>query len=145
MSTPPAPLTGGPQLVGLPSATSPGRHGGAAAVSHPADIGPIGAFPPADGTLTRVDIGTLRLECGGDLPDVTLAVQCGGEPSAARDNIVLIEHALTGDSHVVGPADAEHPNPAGTYVVLTDSINRHDVGRGRGGVAAGHWRPRRFR
>ncbi|MFD1812792.1 homoserine O-acetyltransferase MetX [Rhodococcus gannanensis] len=66
---------------------------------------------PTDGTLTYIDIGSLPLESGAVLPAVTVAVQCWGEPNAALDNIVLIEHALTGDSHVIGPADENHPTP----------------------------------
>ncbi|NKS72518.1 homoserine O-acetyltransferase [Rhodococcus hoagii] len=45
------------------------------------------------------------------LPDVELAVQRWGELATDRDNVVLVEHALTGDSHVTGPADDEHPSP----------------------------------
>ncbi|TJZ81748.1 homoserine O-acetyltransferase [Rhodococcus oryzae] len=61
--------------------------------------------------MTKISVGSLSLEGGGTLPDVTVAVQCWGTPSAALDNIVLVEHALTGDSHVTGPADDEHPSP----------------------------------
>ncbi|MFD4264300.1 homoserine O-acetyltransferase [Rhodococcus sp. NPDC058481] len=75
------------------------------------DTPTIRAFPPPDGSQVSVGIGSLRLENGDLLPDVTLAVQCWGTPSQELDNIVLIEHALTGDSHVTGPADAEHLSP----------------------------------
>jgi homoserine O-acetyltransferase len=51
----------------------------------------------------------LRLESGADLPGVTLAYETWGELNAARDNAVLVEHALTGDSHVAGPAGPGHP------------------------------------
>lgn len=68
-------------------------------------------FPTPDGRLTPISIGSLTLENGAVLPEVTLAVQVWGEPNETRDNVVLIEHALTGDSHVTGPADAEHPSP----------------------------------
>ncbi len=71
----------------------------------------ITTFPPTDGTLTYYDIGDLSLESGAVLPDVTVAVQCWGEPSPTLDNIVLIEHALTGDSHVIGPAGPDHITP----------------------------------
>jgi homoserine O-acetyltransferase len=69
------------------------------------------AFPPTNGRLTEISIGTLQLEGGGVLPDVTVALQCWGTPSPELDNIVLVEHALTGDSHVTGPADDDHPSP----------------------------------
>ena len=68
-------------------------------------------FPSPDGRLTTIPIGSLTLEDGTLLPDVSLAVQAWGEPSATRDNVVLVEHALTGDSHVTGPAGDGHPSP----------------------------------
>ncbi|MFC7447683.1 homoserine O-acetyltransferase [Rhodococcus daqingensis] len=61
--------------------------------------------------MIHVPIGSLLLESGEVLPDVTLAVQCWGTPTPELDNIVLVEHALTGDSHVTGPADDEHVTP----------------------------------
>lgn len=68
-------------------------------------------LPPEDGRLGTVDIGPLTLESGAILPDVTVAVQRWGRLSPSRDNVVLVEHALTGDSHVTGPAGPEHPSP----------------------------------
>lgn len=65
-------------------------------------------LPPSDGTLGSIVIGDVELENGAVIPDVTLAVQRWGELSANADNVVLIEHALTGDSHVVGAADVHH-------------------------------------
>ncbi|WP_286013774.1 MULTISPECIES: homoserine O-acetyltransferase MetX [Nocardia] len=68
-------------------------------------------LPPPDGHLERIGIGELRLENGATIPDVELAVQRWGELSPKLDNVVLVEHALTGDSHVVGPPDELHPLP----------------------------------
>ncbi|MGW5148818.1 homoserine O-acetyltransferase MetX [Rhodococcus koreensis] len=68
-------------------------------------------LPVADGRLGTVDIGSLELENGAVIPSVTLAVQRWGELSPNRDNVVLVEHALTGDSHVTGPVTDEHPSP----------------------------------
>ncbi len=68
-------------------------------------------LPPSDGTLGYIAIGDVELENGAVVPDVTLAVQRWGELSANLDNIVLVEHALTGDSHVVGTVDAQHAQP----------------------------------
>jgi len=48
-------------------------------------------------------IGDLELESGGWLPHVELAYETWGRLNEARDNAVLILHALTGDSHVAGP------------------------------------------
>jgi homoserine O-acetyltransferase/O-succinyltransferase len=42
---------------------------------------------------------------------VRLAYETWGELSPARDNAVLVLHALTGDSHVVGAAGPGHPTP----------------------------------
>lgn len=66
---------------------------------------------PAHGELGVVDIGDLTLESGVVLPDVSIAVQRWGELSPARDNVVMVLHALTGDSHITGPAGPEHPTP----------------------------------
>lgn len=56
-------------------------------------------------------LGAVELERGGVVPDVTIAYETWGELNAAADNAILIEHALTGDSHVVGPAGPGHPTP----------------------------------
>ncbi len=61
-----------------------------------------------DGVLQQVALGPLILESGELLEDVTMAFQRWGTPNSARDNVVLTLHALTGDSHVTGPADDEH-------------------------------------
>ncbi|MEU2032239.1 homoserine O-acetyltransferase MetX [Nocardia amamiensis] len=68
-------------------------------------------LPPPDGELGIIPIGDLRLESGAVIPDVRLAVQRWGELSPDLDNVVLVEHALTGDSHVVGRPDAVHTLP----------------------------------
>ncbi|APH01107.1 homoserine O-acetyltransferase [Janibacter sp. FSL W8-0316] len=75
--------------------------------------------PPASTALWRdgdhpgerrfVSIGRLELESGESLPDVVLAYETWGRLSPERDNAVLVEHALTGDSHVVGEAGPGHP------------------------------------
>ncbi len=61
---------------------------------------------PGDRHFAR--IGALELESGSRLPDVTVAYETWGTLNAARDNAVLVEHALTGDSHVVGPDGPGH-------------------------------------
>ncbi|WP_206071846.1 homoserine O-acetyltransferase MetX [Antrihabitans stalactiti] len=72
---------------------------------------PEAAFPPPDGQLGVIAVGDLTLESGAVIPDVEIAVQRWGEPSPNLDNIVLVEHALTGDSHVSGPPDDIHKLP----------------------------------
>jgi homoserine O-acetyltransferase/O-succinyltransferase len=48
------------------------------------------------------------LEAGGRLGPVTVAFETWGELNAARDNALLVLHALTGDSHAAGPAGPGH-------------------------------------
>ena len=52
------------------------------------------------GVLRSFNIGELPLEAGGVLPSVTMAFECWGTLNAAGDNAVLIQHALTGSTHV---------------------------------------------
>lgn len=66
---------------------------------------------PAEGEIATVDIGPLTLENGAVLDDATIAVQRWGALSPNRDNVVVVLHALTGDSHVTGPAGPDHPTP----------------------------------
>lgn len=79
----------------------------------PADPVRRGAWRPGDpaGQRLFVDIGSVALERGGRIPGVRLAYETWGRLNAAADNAVLVEHALTGDSHVVGPAGPGHPSP----------------------------------
>jgi homoserine O-acetyltransferase/O-succinyltransferase len=56
-----------------------------------------------------LDIGPLALELGGTLPAVRIAYETWGTLAPARDNAVLVLHALSGDSHVFGPAGTGHP------------------------------------
>ena len=61
-------------------------------------------------------VGSLQPELGGRLIDhVQVAYETWGEPRRDKQgritNAVLIEHALTGDSHVVGAAGPGHPTP----------------------------------
>jgi homoserine O-acetyltransferase len=66
---------------------------------------------PAEGEIGFVDIGSLTIESGEVIDDVCIAVQRWGELSPARDNVVVVLHALTGDSHITGPAGPGHPTP----------------------------------
>jgi homoserine O-acetyltransferase/O-succinyltransferase len=60
-----------------------------------------------DGTLRYLRIGDLDLESGARLPDVVLAYETWGTLNADGSNAVLIEHALTGDTHVTRGASGE--------------------------------------
>ncbi|MEU4667092.1 homoserine O-acetyltransferase [Amycolatopsis sp. NPDC023774] len=54
--------------------------------------------------------GALSLEAGGSLPSYTLAYETWGTLNSDGSNAVLVEHALTGDSHIAGPAEPGHPS-----------------------------------
>ncbi|MFE6554602.1 homoserine O-acetyltransferase [Streptomyces sp. NPDC057746] len=53
----------------------------------------------------------LSLESGHELPNMRLAFQTWGRLAPDRSNAVLVLHALTGDSHVVGLVEPGHPTP----------------------------------
>ena len=74
--------------------------------------------PPATGAWRDGDpagdrrfaaFGAFTTEGGRELPGIRLAYETWGELSPARDNAVLVLHALTGDSHVRGAAGPGHP------------------------------------
>lgn len=79
------------------------------------DVAPpvTGAWREGDdpGRRRFADIGPLPLEAGGRLPGVRMAYETWGRLSPSADNAVLVLHALTGDSHVVGEAGPGHPTP----------------------------------
>jgi homoserine O-acetyltransferase len=56
-------------------------------------------------------VGDLALDSGETLEDVRVSYQTWGRLNEARDNAVLVLHALTGDSHVVGERGPDHPTP----------------------------------
>jgi homoserine O-acetyltransferase len=95
-------------MTASPSASPPGEH------ARP----PLRAVPTSRGHWAEgddpgdrlfVDVGPVDLEAGGHLPAVRLAYETWGSLDDAGDNAVLVEHALTGDSHVEGPAGPGHP------------------------------------
>ncbi len=64
---------------------------------------------PAEGEIGLVHIGSMTTENGAVIDDVCIAIQRWGKLSPARDNVVVVLHALTGDSHITGPAGPGHP------------------------------------
>lgn len=62
-----------------------------------------------DGGRKFVGLGAFTFENGGSLPYARIAYESWGQLNAARDNAVLVLHALTGDSHVIGEAGPGHP------------------------------------
>ena len=59
----------------------------------------------------RVAIGSLVLSSGARLDDIEMTYECWGELNETRTNAILVEHALTGDSHVIGEAGPGQPTP----------------------------------
>jgi homoserine O-acetyltransferase len=80
-----------------------------------AGIPPVtGAWRPGDPPghrrfVTLFDARPHVLEAGGTLEHVTVAYETWGTLAPDRSNAVLVEHALTGDSHCAGPAGPGHP------------------------------------
>lgn len=73
--------------------------------------------PPASGAWREGDpvgnrqfaaLGQIYLESGTSLPGVKIAYETFGTLNAAADNAILIAHALTGDSHVLGSSEPGH-------------------------------------
>ena len=76
--------------------------------------GPVsGAWREGDpvGHRQFVQVGDVPLERGGVIPRVQVAYETWGRLNERADNAILVEHALTGDSHVVGRQDEAHLSP----------------------------------
>ncbi len=74
--------------------------------------------PPASGAWREGDpvadrlfasVGGVDLEAGGRIPSVRVAYETFGERDPDGGNAVLVLHALTGDSHLRGPAGPGQP------------------------------------
>jgi homoserine O-acetyltransferase len=72
--------------------------------------GSVGIVRPRKVTLFEPPM-TLELECGRKLGPVEVAFETYGELNEARDNAVLICHALSGDAHVAGVHREDDPRP----------------------------------
>lgn len=70
-----------------------------------------------------VSIGPFTTEAGVTMPAARIAYETFGELNSARDNAILVFHALTGDSHLVGSAGPGH---------ATDGWWEDVVGPGKG-------------
>ena len=70
---------------------------------------PTGAWREGDdpGHRQFANLGNFDFEYGGSVP-LRLAYETWGELNEARDNAVLVLHALTGDSHVSGSRGRGH-------------------------------------
>jgi len=71
------------------------------------------AWREEDGAGNRqfADLGAFTLELGGSLPAVRVAYETYGSLNDDASNAVLVLHALTGDSHLLGDAGPGHPTP----------------------------------
>lgn len=63
----------------------------------------------ADVGLATIDIGELHFETGGYLPRVEVAYETWGKLNTDKTNAILIQHALTGDSHVASSTQVPEP------------------------------------
>lgn len=79
------------QLIGRPPATGAWRDG------------------DAPGDRRFAPLPALTLESGAELAGARIAYETWGQLNTSKSNAVLVLHALTGDSHAVGAASAEHP------------------------------------
>lgn len=66
------------------------------------------ALPP-EGKPGRVCIGDVTTEAGAVIKDVTVEFERWGRLNDDFSNVILLEHALTGDAHASGPSDDYHP------------------------------------
>jgi len=60
----------------------------------------------------------MELECGQKLGPVTLAYETYGQLSPARDNAILIVHALSGDAHAAGWNSPDDRKPGWWDIVI---------------------------
>jgi homoserine O-acetyltransferase/O-succinyltransferase len=74
----------------------------------------------------------LPLDCGRELPAVRIAYETYGKLSAARDNVILVCHALSGDAHAAGYSTA----PAAAATRDGFRAEERDAGKG---AALGWW------
>ncbi|MFA7324105.1 MAG: homoserine O-acetyltransferase [Candidatus Nanopelagicales bacterium] len=74
-----------------------------------------------------VDLGEFTTESGFAFPNITVAYETWGTLNAEASNAVYICHALTGDSHVCGPAGIGHKT-AGWWDALVGPGRAIDTG-----------------
>ncbi len=74
----------------------------------------------------------LRLDCGREIFPVRIAYETYGKLSPARDNVILVCHALSGDAHAAGYSSA----PAAAATRDGFRAEERDAGKG---AALGWW------
>ncbi len=71
---------------------------------------PASAQSAAAGSVGTVDTqfldlpGSIALDCGREIPSARIAYETYGMLTPARDNVILVCHALSGDAHAAGYA-----------------------------------------
>src|SRR3954471_3664455 len=70
----------------------------------------------------------LELDSGATLRDVRIAYETYGRLSPARDNVILVCHALSGDAHAAGVTTT----PGGTSTRDGFRADERDAGRSQG-------------
>lgn len=96
--------------------------------AHPSTLPASGAWRPGDhaGNRRFVDLSpgrTFALEGGGQLREAVIAYETFGTLDDDASNAILVCHALTGDSHVAGPAGPGHLSPG-----WWDGLVQHGAG-----------------
>ncbi|MEY9931263.1 homoserine O-acetyltransferase [Catenulispora sp. GP43] len=80
----------------------------------------------------------ISLECGRDLRSVRVAYETYGTLSPARDNVILVCHALSGDAHAAGSTTAA-PDASKTPETGTRDGFAAEDRDGADGAALGWW------
>jgi homoserine O-acetyltransferase len=101
--------------------------------------------PNAGGTVGTVDTqfldlaAPLALDCGRELRAVRIAYETYGTLTPARDNVILVCHALSGDAHAAGFArtPAEEGTRDGFRAEETDGAQRRGLGWWDGMIGPG--------
>ena len=74
----------------------------------------------------------LQLDCGRELHPIRVAYETYGTLSAARDNVILVCHALSGDAHAAGftrtPAGRKHEGRVRAPTIATAQRARGSAG-----------------
>ncbi len=66
---------------------------------------------PPEGEPGHIDIGDVTTEAGAVIKNVRVEFERWGRLNEDASNVIVLEHALTGDAHASGPADEGRPTP----------------------------------
>jgi homoserine O-acetyltransferase len=90
--------------------------------------GSVGIVTPQDFVFGETPDDRLSLDCGKSLGPVTLRFETYGTLNPARNNAVLLLHALSGDAHVAGQHHADD-RKAGWWDEMVGPGKAFDTGR----------------